>query len=327
MAYSKEIVRRARQRLAEAKADRDSENQQHLMQAYAQVPRIREIDQMLRRSMVLAAQAVFTQGGDAELAMEQVKEANLALQKERLELAQAHFEPGYLDETPICEVCGGSGYVGSNMCQCLRELCRQEQKRQLSLLSHSDARFENFRLDYYSDRMDTHYGASPRELMERTLTSCRKYALNFGAGSENMLFSGGTGLGKTYLSACIARVVADRGFSVSYESAQHLFAKLEKDRFNPDPENRMQLDEIMESDLLILDDLGTELPGNFVTAAFYSLLNDRLLAGKPMIISTNLNAMELAQRYSPQIASRLQGHFRQKIFLGEDIRVKLNRGF
>lgn len=327
MAYSKEVVRRARQRLAEYKADRDSENQQHLQQAYAQVPRIREIDQMLRRSMVLAAQAVFTQGGDANLAMEQVKQANLSLQQERLMLAREHFEPGFLDEIPICDSCGGSGYVGSNMCQCLKELCRQEQKRQLSLLTSGDARFEKFRLDYYSDRLDSHYGASPRELMERTLSACRKYALNFGPGSENMLFSGGTGLGKTYLSACIARVVADRGFSVSYESAPNLFTKLEKNRFNPDPETRSQLDEIMESDLLILDDLGTELPGNFVTAALYTLLNDRLLAGKPMIISTNLNAQELAQRYSPQIASRLQGNFKQKIFLGEDIRVRLNRGF
>jgi len=85
--------------------------------------------------------------------------------------------------------------------------------------------------------------------------------------------------------------------------------------------------ELMDCDLLIVDDLGTELPGNFVTAALYTLLNDRLLAGRPMIVSTNLNAQELAERYSPQIASRLQGNFNQKIFVGEDIRVMKNRGF
>ena len=297
------------------------------MDAYARVPRIRQIDALLRRSMVLAAQSVFAGGGDAQGAMDKVKEENLSLQQERQRLAAEHFAPGYLDETPVCEHCGGNGYIGAQMCSCLRELCRQEQTKRLSLLADPNARFENFRLDYYSDRPDSKFGASPRKLMEYTLQTCRKYALEFGAGSENLLFAGGTGLGKTFLSACIARVVAERGFSVCYESASHLFAKLEKERFNPDELSRAQVAELMDCDLLILDDLGTELPGNFVTAALYNLLNDRILSGKAMIVSTNLNAQELAQRYSPQIASRLQGNFKQKIFLGEDIRILKNRGF
>lgn len=327
MAYSAEVVRRARQRLASAKADRDSENQQHLQQAYRQVPRIREIDQLLRRSMALAAQAVFTQGGDPQLAMEQVKEANLALQQEREELAALHFEEGYLDDTPICGLCGGSGYIGTAMCECLRELCRQEQKKELSLLASNDERFEKFRLDYYPDRVDPHYGASPRVIMERNFQICRKYAASFGPGSGNLLFVGGTGLGKTFLSACIARSAADKGFSVAYESAPHLFSKLEKDRFNPDEQSHQEVARLASCDLLILDDLGTELPGNFVTAALYSLVNDRLLAGKPMVISTNLNVDELVRRYSPQIGSRLQGSFQRLTFVGEDIRVLKNRGY
>lgn len=327
MAYSAEVVRRARARLASAKADRESENQQHLQIAYNQVPRIKEIDLLLRRSMALAAQAVFSQGGDARLAMEQVKEANLALQQERQALAELHFEEGYLDESPICQLCGGTGYMGSNMCECLRELCRQEQKKELALLAAGDERFEKFRLDYYSDRVDPNYGASPRAIMELVLTTCRKYAFSFGPGSGNLLFIGGTGLGKTFLSACIARTVADKGFSVAYESSAHLFAKLEKNRFNPDDESREAAAKLTSCDLLILDDLGTELPGNFVTAALYSLVNDRLLAGKPMVISTNLNIDELARRYSPQIGSRLQGSFQRLTFVGEDIRVLKNRGF
>ena len=137
---------------------------------------------------------------------------------------------------------------------------------------------------------------------------------------------GGTGLGKTFLSASIARMVADRGYSVAYESAHHLFSKLEKNRFNPDEESREQVAKLTECDLLIIDDLGTELPGNFVTAALYNLVNDRLLAGRAMIISTNLNIEESARRYSPQIASRLQGSFKRLTFVGEDIRVMKNRG-
>ncbi len=326
MAYSKEVVRRARQRLQQAKADRESENLQNLQVAYREIPRIKEIDTMLRRSMALAAQAVFTQGGDARLAMEEVKQANLALQQERQELVKARFGEGFLDEGPICSLCGGSGYIGSAMCECLQELCRQEQKKEVALLSSNSERFEKFRLEYYSDRVDSRYGASPRAIMERNLSVCRKYAYGFGPGSGNLLFVGGTGLGKTFLSACIAAVVADRGFSVAYESAQHLFSKLEKNRFNPDDQSREQVEALENCDLLIVDDLGTEMPGNFVTAALYNLLNDRLLAGKSMIISTNLNVEEAARRYSPQIASRLQGSFKGLTFVGEDIRVMKNRG-
>lgn len=326
MAYSKEVMRRARQRLAQAKADRESENLQHLHSAYEQVPRLKEIDRMLRRSMALAAQAVFTQGGDAQLAMEQVRDANLALQQERQLLIDTHFEEGYLDDCPICSLCGGSGYVGTTMCECLQELCRQEQKKEVALLAGSGERFEKFRLDYYSDRVDSKYGASPRVIMEHNLNVCRKYAYSFGSGSGNLLFVGNTGLGKTFLSASIAAVVAERGFSVAYESAQHLFAKLEKNRFNPDENSREQVQRLEESDLLIIDDLGTEMPGSFVTAALYNLVNDRLLARKSMIISTNLNVEEAARRYSPQIASRLQGSFKGLTFVGEDIRVLKNRG-
>ena len=142
--------------------------------------------------------------------------------------------------------------------------------------------------------------------------------------SGNLLFIGGTRLGKTFLSACIARTVADRGYSVVYESAGHLFAKLERAKFNGDENAREEIKKYNECDLLIIDDLGTEMPGQFTTAALYSLVNDRLLSGKAMIISTNLNVDDLGRRYSPQIASRLRGSFTRVAFLGEDIRVKKN---
>ena len=327
MAYSAEVVRRARARLAQAKEDRESENREHLANAYTKVPRIREIDMQLRRTMAQAAQAAFLQGSDGRELMEQIKGANLELQQERAKLAAAYFEEGYLDESPICPLCGGSGYVGSTMCECLRELCRQEQKKEVSILSGSKDTFNQFRLEYYPERVDPQYGASPRVIMERNLKNCRTYALTFTPSAGNLLFVGGTGLGKTFLSACIARAVADRGYSVLYESSAHLFAKLEQAKFTPSEEARREAEKFTACDLLILDDLGTEMPGQFVTAALYSLLNDRILAGKPMVISTNLNVDELARRYSPQLASRLHGGFQRLIFVGEDIRVLKNRGF
>ena len=179
MAYRTEVLQRARARLAQAKADRESENQEHLARAYALVPRLREIDIQLRRTMVLAAQAAFTQGIDAQEAMNKVRQANLALQQERAALVAENFEEGYLDDSPVCSTCGGTGYVGSQMCECLRELCRQEQRKELTILSGGKESFGQFRLDYYPDRYDPKYGASPRTIMERNFQNCRRYASTF----------------------------------------------------------------------------------------------------------------------------------------------------
>ncbi len=327
MAYSAEVVKRARARLAQAKEDRESENRQHLAEAYRRCPRIREIDIQLRRTMAQAAQAAFQQGSDGQELLRKAREENLALQREREELAFANFEAGYLDDSPICTLCGGSGYVGSTMCECLMELCRQEQKKEVSILSGSKDSFNQFRLDYYPDRYEPQWGGSPRAIMEKNLQICRRYAMTFTLNAGNLLFVGGTGLGKTYLSACVARAVADRGYSVVYETAGHLFSKLEQAKFSPSEENRREAAKFTECDLLIVDDLGTEMPGQFVTAALYGLLNDRLLGGKPMVVSTNLNIDETARRYSPQIASRLQGAFQRLTFVGEDIRVLKSKGY
>ena len=326
MGYSMEVMQRARARLAAAKADRESENRQHLDEAYAKVPRLREIDRQLRLTMAMAAQAVFASGGDVNEALEEAKNQNLALQREREALIRMYFEEGYLDDSPICDRCSGSGYVGSAMCECLAELCRQEQKKELTFLNVGRENFDQFKLEYYPDRLDHKLGLNIRSVMEKTYQACRKYAYGFSERSGNLLFSGDTGLGKTFLSACIARTVADRGFSVVYESAGHLFAKLERAKFAGDEQAREEVKKYTECDLLIVDDLGTEMPGQFTTAALYSLVNDRLLSGKAMIISTNLNVEDLSRRYSAQIASRLRGSFTRMTFVGEDIRVKKNWG-
>ncbi len=326
MAYSAQVVSRARALMEQKIADKKSRYRQDLQVAYAQVPRIREIDMLLRQTMATAALTVFEEGGDIRAAMEKVKEENLRLQQEREELVAKNFQPGFLDESPVCDVCGGNGYIGSAMCRCLATLCSQEQRKELSQLTSGCETFSAFRLDYYPEQVDRTYGASPRAIMERNFQYCKRYAENFQEGAGNLLFVGGTGLGKTYLSACIANAVTDKGYSVAYESAPQLFSKLEKNRFNPDDRSREEADKFQNCDLLIIDDLGTEMPGNFVTAALYSLLNERLLAGKPMLVSTNLNADEIAKRYSPQIASRLVGEFKGLTFVGQDIRILKSRG-
>ena len=323
--YRAEIVKIAQNTLAQRKEENSSRYLQRLHKAYEQVPRLRQIDLELRLTMTKAAQAVFAGKENAQKLMEEARQSNQALQQERKALEAQYFTPGYLDEEPVCDRCGGTGYLGSNMCRCLHTLCAAEQKKQLHRLCTGNEQFANFRLDLYPDCIDRDLGVSPRAVMERTFQRCQKYAAAFQKGAPNLLFNGGTGLGKTYLSACIADVLTDKGFSVVYESAPQLFSKLEKNRFDPNDQTRAECAAINGCDLLIIDDLGTEMPGNFVTAALYALLNDRLLENRSMLISTNLNADELAQRYSGQIASRLLGNFTVLTFVGEDIRLMKNR--
>ena len=326
MAYDAQVVRRARQRLESAKADRESEYRQKLQLVYDKLPRVRQIDIELRKSMVLATQAVFAGGDGAQEAMEAVKKANLALQAERKDLIEKTFGADYLDESPICSLCGGLGYVGTQMCSCLQELCRQEQKKELTLLSCGQHDFADFILEYYPDRTIAGGKVSLRAVMQKTFLDCRSYAEGFEKDSPSLLFSGDTGLGKTFLSACIARTVADKGYSVVYESAVHLFEKMEKAKFSADEAAAKETERYSACDLLIVDDLGTEMGGQFVTTALYTLINDRILSGKPTIISTNLTKEEMDKRYSPQILSRLRGNYKRVAFVGDDIRILKNRG-
>ena len=325
MPYSKEVLSRARLRLALQKSDRESQTAARLQEAYAKVPRLREIDVLLRQTMAAAAQAVFSQGGDVEAAMNRARSENQALQAERKALEQAHFAPGWLDEEPICKLCGGSGYVGSAMCQCLKQLCVEEQRRELGSIFSGKETFETFRLDYYSDAIIPRAKVSARQLMQRNLDNCIRYARSFGPDTGNLLLTGNTGLGKTHLALAVGRAVGEQGHTVCYETAISLFTKLEKAKFLPTEESRKEADKLESCDLLIIDDLGTEMPGQFVTAALYGLLNHRLMERKPMVVTTNLTVEEAGKRYSNQIASRLYGEFSRLTFMGTDIRILKNK--
>lgn len=326
MAYSSEVVARARARLAQARQEREQEYAEHLRVAYARVPRLRQIDRELKLTMSRAALAVLDREQEPQAVMAQARERCEALQQERQWLLDDHFEDGFLDESPVCPKCGGQGYIGAQMCECLRELCRQEQRKDLTVLSTGGRdSFESFSLKYYSDQTDLSLGASPRQVMAATLNICQRYARSFSTRSGNLLLSGNTGLGKTFLSACIARTVSDSGHSVVYETAGRLFRNLEAGRFEDDQEARRQGEIYTRCDLLILDDLGTEMVTQFTISALYTIINDRLLDHLPTVISTNLTTGELGKRYSPQITSRLLGNYLRVPFVGEDVRLQKAR--
>ena len=322
MAYSAQVLRRARARLEQAKLERERENEAHRAAAYERYPRLREIDRELQQSMAELAIAFLKK--DSEETLGAIRTRNQTLQAERSWILEAgEFEDGYLDDTPVCTRGGGTGYDGSQMCSCLRELCRQEQKKELtSLLGSGRESFDTFRLDVYSDAYDPKLGTSPRELMRSNLNICKKYAAGFSAASGSLLFSGATGLGKTFLSACIARQIADRGFSVMYETAIRLFGDFETEKFGAQGGDGSLTRKYFDCDLLIIDDLGTEMTTQFTVSALYSVLNTRMMEGKPILISTNLLPEALETRYSPQIASRIVGTFRLIKFAGDDLRRK-----
>lgn len=182
MAYSEAVLHRARERLLQEKNLYEAETAARRAQVLQAYPRLREIDQALRQSVAGAVAAAFRKGEDTTAAIAALKEKNLALQREReWILASAELDESVLDPPPFCPHCGGSGYVGSSMCECLRELCRQEQKKELSSLLGGKESFDGFRLDLYPTEPDPNLGVSPRQLMERTFRRCRRYAREFGA--------------------------------------------------------------------------------------------------------------------------------------------------
>lgn len=328
MAYDGRIMRTALSRFDGDKQRRAAEFAARRDRLYAAEPRLREIEQQLRATMPKLISSALRRGTDPLPAVRVLRDENLALQKERAELLSGMGYPqDYLTEQPACPLCGDTGYHDGAVCRCLREYYKKAQLSELSkMLDLGSQSFESFSFDWYSsDRGERKL--SPRENMERNYDVCRDYARQFSARSDNLLLMGQPGLGKTFLSACIARVVSERGFSVVYDTAEHIFACMEDEKFRPDsaPDACEEVERYRKCDLLIVDDLGTEMVTSFVQSALYQLVNGRLIDGKKTVINTNLTPQQVGERYSPQVQSRFEGEYRILPFFGEDIRKQRRR--
>lgn len=241
--------------------------------------------------------AALEQGSDPEKAIASLRERNLSLQEERSRLLRGMGLPSdWLTNKPLCEKCGDTGYEGAATCECVKRRYARLLKEQLSsVLPIEDQNFGKFNLGYYSTRMDPNMKDSPRENMEDNLYECKKYAKEFGESSPNLLMYGSTGLGKTFLSTCIADAVSARGFSVAYDTAINIIAAYETIKFGTGDgaaaaERAARYE---RADLLIIDDMGTEMGTAFTVSALYNLINNRLMAHRPMIVNTNLLPDEL----------------------------------
>ena len=328
MGYEAAVLRRASKRLAQRRQDREERQERQRREIYAQLPRVAEIDRELRGTICQIISASLREGRDPAPSIKVIRDRNLDLQAEKARLLTGHGWPAdALDDKPACPRCGDTGWVGASMCSCLRQLCAQEQIAELSkLLDLGEQSFDTFSLDLYSPLPWPGEDMSPRENMEFILEVCSNYARKFGRFYfRNLFLTGAPGLGKTFLSACIARTVSEQGFSVVYDTAVNVFARFEEQKFARDREEageaRDETRRYLGCDLLILDDLGSELTTPFVQSALYTLINSRLSADKRTVISSNLSMDQVRQRYTPQIASRLEGEYRVLPFYGEDIRL------
>ncbi len=323
MGYDREVLQRARRNYAEAVEAHRAQRLTQRLEICEELPEAAELEQKLRATMAEVIAQSLRRGEDPTEAIDAIHRRNRSLQEElRYLLEENGYDANALEDTPMCPICRDSGYVGEKMCTCLAEFCRSEQKKELTSLLSSNATFDDFTLDYYPTAVNPVTGLSPREQMEINYEFCVEYARHFRPGPDrNLLFNGAPGLGKTFLSACIAREVVDRSYSVVYDTAIHVFSCMEKQKFGGGTEEDVRMAErILACDLLILDDLGTEMSTAFIPSALYTIINSRILSEKPTIISTNYTIAQLSQRYTPQIASRLEGEYRLLPFAGSDIR-------
>lgn len=288
-------------------------------------PRVIAIEQKMAASAGQVVQAILA-GGDTDAAVARIRDENLALQQQLKEILHAagetadNFEPIY-----TCPVCKDTGVTEGRHCACFDALMREAAVKQLTRFAHAEPpTFDQLSVHYYAAEPDAADGSSPRSRMERVLAFCRHYGEDFSSASKSLLLRGPTGTGKTQVSLAIARLAAEKGFSVIYGPAGQLFHRLERERFGRAEGNSMG--EMTTCDLLVVDDLGTEFSGSFAVSSLYELLNTRLLSGLPTLISTNLTADQLSDRYGEAITSRIIGVFQPVVFYGKDIRLeKLRR--
>ncbi len=332
MSYEPNILRRAASRLRARSEEHIRQIYTRRRDAYEKRPQLPGLDAALRGTMAEVAELALAHDPNHAAKLEEIKARNLELQTKREALlAELGYGPSGLDDTPLCPHCRDTGWVGASMCACLRVLCVEEQNKELSkLLNLGEQSFDKAQLDLYSDTPWLGENRSPRENMRRIITVCEGYAHQFDSYPlKNLFFSGGTGLGKTFLSACIAKVVSSSGRSVVYDTAINLFAQFETRKFSRVLEDERQARDdtrrYLNCDLLILDDLGSEFTTPFIQSSLYELINSRLVSGGRTIISSNLSMDDIRTRYTPQISSRLEGEYQELTFYGDDIRLRPDR--
>ncbi len=302
----------------------EREQRYRMKEIYDFIPRIKDIDNEIARAGMGMAKLALQSGVSLEEGLKSLEVTIKALKREKaLLLTENNVPLSFLEVQYRCDQCKDSGYLeGGVMCKCLhQELIGRAYK--MSNLSDVLARenFSTFDIGFFSNEPFEKESIPPRDNMRRILGECEGYVLNFGQTEENLLFYGPTGQGKTFLCNCIAKALLDQGQTVIYQTAFNLIKTLEKQRFSQEADkDALGYQYLFDSDLLIIDDLGTEFVNTFSTLELFNVLNTRLLNKKSTVVSTNLSPSQLKETYSERISSRLFGHYHFLYFYGKDLR-------
>lgn len=292
---------------------------QRTLELYKTIPELKKVDDILADiGLKLFNEALKGKDG-YEQRVEEIRKDHVETLNLRKELLRYHKLPeDYTDVKYECSLCNDTGYVDVNMCVCMkRELAKAGYES--SGIGHliKKQSFETFSLNYFKHDQQLYRN------MENNYIRCKNYAQNFNSDKyENIIFLGATGLGKTHLSTSIAKVVIENGFDVVYDTAQNIFEDFQYERFSRTYQDTSasRTDKYFECDLLIMDDLGTEVVNQFTLSCLYNLINTRINKEKSTIINTNLNRNDLRKLYADRITSRLFGEFDTLIFQGTDVR-------
>jgi DNA replication protein DnaC len=330
MAASKELFEIAinKLKLRRQKAVSDYENRRN--EIYQKLPRLAEIERALNATGVSVIREMLSGGCNVKEGIEHIKSFNLNLQTERQTILSKNKYPAdYLSVQYYCKSCMDEGYIDGYMCSCLKKLIQDEACKKLNSRSPLKlSSFDNFNIDLYP-ALDDITGINAKRRMQEIFDICYNYAKEFDMNSANLMMSGPTGLGKTHLSLAIAAMVIEKGFSVVFDTAQNLFNMLENEKFNRyDTKNSNATDTLINCDLLIMDDLGTEFITPFTKAALYNIVNTRILSGYPTIISTNRKMKDMVEIYPESIISRFISNYSRLAFFGRDVRqikARLNK--
>lgn len=321
MGYSRENLKRIKEQFSQKRLAAQKESERKTSELEEKYPDLKKLNALIRETGIRIVETAFSGEKDIEKRIKEIEaeyDANVSIRKSFLDACG--YPSDYFDVKYECGLCSDEGFDDDGkMCICMKRalaLATYESSGIGKLITRQS--FDNFDLGYYKS-------GDERNNMKLVLDSCKDYASTFDSKtSENMLFFGTTGLGKTHLSTSVAKTVIDRGYDVVYETAQKLFDDFEHEKFSHDynADKESVTRKYFDCDLLIIDDLGTELSTQFTVSCLYNIINTRINNEKPMMISTNLGQKELRQRYADRITSRLFGEFSVMVFKGEDIRIK-----
>ncbi len=326
MPYTREIYDKAQEIIDKRKKDAEDKVSAKTRLFEAMEPQYTEYKNEMINSVKEVVKVIDMSPEKAPEFIQKQKIRNLTAQQNIILLLRKNNLPDdYLETKYFCPVCEDTGFNESRLCSChievLKKLAFDEEGKKSPL---KFCRFEDFDLKYYPDEYSSVLKCSPREKMREILSFCKEYASSFEPDNQSLFMHGETGLGKTHLSLAIAGKAIEKGYSVIYNSAQNIFNELHKERFGKSDSNGAFEAMVLECDLLVIDDLGTEFQTQFTNSVLYNIINTRINTGLPTIISTNLTLSEIENIYSKKISSRIIGEYAILTFKGNDIRQLRN---